>query len=112
MTFHTNPRSCILQVGAKAGHLCGAILIHDDDGSSSRADLMTSMADLLKELYLTSFSLNLHLVTSIQSKLDLNRRKYPVELCKVRGWFWAVGNTIVSKRDALFINVLKLVCDM
>jgi hypothetical protein len=48
-------------------------------------DLIEAMADLLKDLYWTSTSLRLHLVNAIYSKLELNRRKYPVELCKV-GW--------------------------
>ena len=52
--------------------------------------LIMVMVDLLKELYATSISLNLHWVRAVHSKLELNRRKYPVELCKVRLWkYWS-----------------------
>jgi hypothetical protein len=43
-----------------------------------------SMSELLKALMETASSLNLNLSLAIRSKVALNNRKYPVELCKVR----------------------------
>ena len=80
----TNPRSCILQVGVSAGRLCGVANSHllDENGSQSRA-LVLAMTDLLRDLHRASQSLNLNIVRSIHTKLELNNRKYPVSLCKV-----------------------------
>jgi hypothetical protein len=46
--------------------------------------LVLAMTDMLLDLYRTSQSLDLNLVVAIYNKLELNRRKYPVDLCKVR----------------------------
>lgn len=96
-----NPRSWILQVGVSAGRLCGVANSHlldptthnttttttssNTSNSNSHNDtaLVLCMTDLLLDLYQTSQSLNLHLIVSIRNKLELNNRKYPVELCKV-----------------------------
>ena len=95
MKAKNSPRSCILRVGAKAGRLCALMSEQENtiasttntEASMSEEDsslLIMVMVDLLKELYATSISLNLHWVRAVHSKLELNRRKYPVELCKVR----------------------------
>jgi hypothetical protein len=42
------------------------------------------MSELLHDVWRSSQSLQLDLILSIRNKLELNRRKYPVELCKVR----------------------------
>ena len=91
-TIKNSPRSCILRVGAKSGRLCAWMAEHEEDtvAIASTAQepevsfFVMAMVDLLKELYWTSISLNLHWVQAVHSKLELNRRKYPVELCKVR----------------------------
>lgn len=77
-----NPRSCILQVGVSAGRLCGVANSHLLDNYET--SLVMAMADLFVDLYRTSQSLNLNLVVAIRNKLELNCRKYPVDLCKVR----------------------------
>lgn len=88
-----NPRSCILQVGVSAGRLCGVANSHlsmrSGEGFSfpthTRTVLVSAMSDLLLDLFRTSQSLQLNLIHCIHNKLELNNKKYPVELCKVRG---------------------------
>lgn len=96
-TLEKNPRSCILQVGVSAGILCGVANSHhdslvsssskskDSEGKNDNDDkvLVAAMSNLLHDLWKASCSLDLNLVKCIRQKLELNRRKYPVELCKV-----------------------------
>lgn len=104
-----SPRSWILQVGVSAGRLCGVANSHlypsnnnnDNDNKamahtktttttkydydhSHQHALTLSMTELLMDLYYTSQSFHLNLIDCIHHKLELNHRKYPVELCKVR----------------------------
>jgi hypothetical protein len=86
-TSRSNPRSCILQVGACAGHLCGVANTHlaaAESNSTTTTVLVLSMSELLKALMETASSLHLDLSLAIRSKVALNNRKYPAELCKVR----------------------------
>eukprot|EP00980_Cylindrotheca_fusiformis_P016118 scaffold4790_cov98-Cylindrotheca_fusiformis.AAC.2 len=94
MTNKSNPRSCILQVGVCAGRLCGVANTHlsktttmtDKTNASSNNNnttvLVLAMSELLQALWETAKSLNLDLILAIHNKLELNNRKYPVELCK------------------------------
>ena len=80
-------RSYILQVGVSAGRLCGVANSHLLDVSKAANDhmaLILAMTDLLIDLWRTSQSLQLNLVVAIHKKLALNKKKYPVEHCKVR----------------------------
>ena len=101
-TLLDNPRSCILQVGVYAGRLCevanthpGMITYDDDDSGNSSTTtnnsnnneqydrrLVSTLADLWYSLYETSVSLQLNMIVSIENKLELNAKKYPVEHCK------------------------------
>jgi hypothetical protein len=92
---YSNPRSCILQVGVSAGRLCGVANTHMLDNnpkqqqpppqSSDKATvvLVLAMSELLQDLLRTSQSLKLNIIVAIHNKLALNKKKYPVELCKV-----------------------------
>lgn len=84
-TKRKSPRYCILQVGVSAGRLCGVGNSHffSDKQTTTNTALVLAMTDLLVDLYRTSRSLDLNLSVSIRHKLELNNRKYPVELCKV-----------------------------
>jgi dCTP diphosphatase len=103
MANKSNPRSCILQVGMHAGRLCELANSHPamveaesgtaklaaptcSDSSmgtfSSKDHLVTTMADLLVSLWLTSCVLKLNMIVAIHNKLKLNEKKYPVEHCK------------------------------
>ena len=88
-----NPRSCILTVGECTGTLMGMANTHlpslnDDDSAkknlAKQQELAHCMSQLLMALLDTAFSLNLDLIGSIDKKMALNAKKYPVELCKVR----------------------------
>jgi hypothetical protein len=54
------------------------VSFHDHD-----SHLIDTMADLLSWLWQTSKVLDLNIVLSIENKLKLNAKKYPVEHCKV-----------------------------
>jgi len=95
MDDDSNPRSCILQVGVSTGQLCGVantkhinMMIKDENSISVNRKhpavivLVTAMADLLRDVLRATESLQLNLVLSVREKLELNKRKYPVELCK------------------------------
>ena len=89
-------RSCILQVGVCAGKLCAVAntLTATKNETSvdglSVADLETedamvlAMTELMMSLWETSVSLDINLVVAVREKLELNKRKYHVHLCKVR----------------------------
>jgi hypothetical protein len=80
-----NPRSCILQVGVSTGRLCGVANTHmSGKQQDSSKVLVLAMSELLHDVWRSSQSLQLDLILSIRNKIELNRRKYPVELCKVR----------------------------
>jgi hypothetical protein len=92
--YRNNPRSCILQVGVSAGRLCGVANTHmlDDPkqqqqeppkASENTVVLVLAMSELLQDLWRTSQSLKLNITVSIRNKLVLNKKKYPVGLCKV-----------------------------
>lgn len=88
----TDPRSCILEVGACAGKLCCVAnqlgpesLETLELNSETKALLTKALAELFASLWLTAKALRLDWVKSIRSKMALNAKKYPVEHCKVRG---------------------------
>lgn len=90
----SSTRSCILQVGVCAGKLCAVAntLTATKNETSvdglSVADLETedamvlAMTELMMSLWETSVSLDINLVVAVREKLELNKRKYPVHLCK------------------------------
>ena len=80
-SFPLNPRTCILQVGVRAGTLCSVAnsLIDNDNNAAA---LVPALAGLLQDLHQTATALRLNLIVAIQAKLELNRKKYPVELCQ------------------------------
>eukprot|EP00980_Cylindrotheca_fusiformis_P014618 scaffold3963_cov65-Cylindrotheca_fusiformis.AAC.3 len=91
MTYKSNPRSCILQVGVCAGRLCCVANTHlstttmadkTNASNNNTTVLVLAMSELLQALWETAKSLNLDLILAIHNKLELNNRKYPVELCK------------------------------
>ena len=83
-----SPRSCILQIGCSAGKLCGIANTHLADYDSNAKPknntvLVLAIKNVLKDLWITSQALNLNISFAIRSKMALNKKKYPVELCKV-----------------------------
>eukprot|EP00934_Nitzschia_sp_Nitz4_P000791 Nitzschia sp. Nitz4//scaffold285_size24199//6968//7915//NITZ4_008422-RA/size24199-snap-gene-0.17-mRNA-1//1//CDS//3329545707//791//frame0 len=86
-TIASNPRSCVLQIGVSVGRLCGVAnshLIQDATSPHQTNVLVSAIGDLFGDLFRTSQSLHLNLIQCIHNKLELNNRKYPVELCKGR----------------------------
>jgi hypothetical protein len=87
----SKPRSCIFRVGECAGRLCGISNTHLSTTKpfteTNNTVLVLGMSELLQALMETATSLDLNLIFAIQNKLALNKRKYPVELCKVSNVF-------------------------
>ena len=90
-TVPTDPRSCILEVGACAGKLCCVANQFSPETyenleleSEAKSILTQALAELFASLWLTAKALRLDWVKSIRSKMALNAKKYPVEHCKVR----------------------------
>lgn len=92
-------RSHIMQLSVLVGKLSAAFLEHvpmdptNDDGGileESRksipqcSDLSQYASELIVCLEKTADELSLNVPTCISKKMELNRRKYPVELCKGR----------------------------
>ena len=86
-------RSSILQVTVDVGALMAVLLEayasnSSDSESSSNTTTRTKLASqvrrLVQSLLQTANHLHLSLHQSVLQKLELNRRKYPVHLCKVR----------------------------
>lgn len=95
----TDPRSCILEVGACAGKLCCVAnklgpesLEILEESSETRVLLTKALAELFASLWLTAKALRLDWVKSIRSKMALNAKKYPVEHCKVREYVYIGAN--------------------
>mmetsp|Transcript_24854 Transcript_24854/g.52738 ORF Transcript_24854/g.52738 Transcript_24854/m.52738 type:complete len:276 (+) Transcript_24854:654-1481(+) len=106
MPLLSDPRSCILQVGADAGRLCvvGNQMLLEQMELQKQQQLQTespaseeqdaelseelsglfvqALSELFASLCLTSHSLRLNWVRSIRAKMALNAKKYPVEHCK------------------------------
>jgi hypothetical protein len=87
-------RSLILRLSVLVGNLCSLFLqLVPLDGvsvSTGTQTLQTTpgiqicMAELLSGLLSTAASLEIDLETAILKKIELNGKKYPVKLCKVR----------------------------
>jgi hypothetical protein len=93
-------RSQVLDLFASIGALCNACLNHlplDQPYKESRSDdvsfdsvpenIDAAMKKVLFNLLEISTSLSVDLKHAILAKVDLNRRKYPVGVCKVCGAF-------------------------
>lgn len=76
-----NPRNCIFNVGASAGQLCSIVNTVDAAGEGQSA-LVQTLANLMYHLHQTATALDLDLLLAIEAKMELNKLKYPVELCK------------------------------
>jgi NTP pyrophosphatase (non-canonical NTP hydrolase) len=76
-----NPRTCIFAIGASAGNLCAVANAHSQEETLGSA-LVHPLAELLRHVHQTASSLNLDLTVAIQAKLELNSKKYPVDLCQ------------------------------
>jgi len=92
----SSTRSCILQVGVCAGKLCAVASTLTATKNETTADdlsvaefetedvhaMVLAMTELMMSLWETSVSLDINLVVAVREKLELNKRKYPVHLCK------------------------------
>jgi len=92
----SSTRSCILQVGVCAGKLCAVANTLTATKNETTADdlsvaefetedvhaMVLAMTELMMSLWETSVSLDINLVVAVREKLELNKRKYPVHLCK------------------------------
>ena len=81
-------RSLILQLNVLVGNLCQHVLtaVPLDQpfiGWEADANLRRSGALVLKNLLHLATATQLDLETCIHKKMSLNRKKYPVDLCKV-----------------------------
>ena len=81
-------RNLIFQLSAVTGSLSSLFLRAappdvDEIESMASAAIATAMAQLLNTLLELSCSLSINLHTACCKKIELNGRKYPVELCKV-----------------------------
>jgi hypothetical protein len=82
-------RNHILQLSARVGQLASVVLRDmplDKDSTSHHQvslEIRAVLMDLWNDLQATAQSLELDLQVVIVKKMELNRRKYPVELCKV-----------------------------
>jgi len=76
--------------------------------SQAVLDITSSMSQLLSTLIATASLLSIDLRVAIVQKMELNGRKYPVELCKVS--YGIVGTTwkCVGHGDSLNSNVLTI----
>jgi hypothetical protein len=87
-------RSLILRLSVLVGNLCSLFLQSIPlDGVSVSTGAQTlqgtpgiqmKMAELLSGLMSTAASVSINLETAILKKMELNGKKYPVHLCKVR----------------------------
>eukprot|EP00593_Proboscia_inermis_P009856 CAMPEP_0171322472 /NCGR_PEP_ID=MMETSP0816-20121228/114982_1 /TAXON_ID=420281 /ORGANISM="Proboscia inermis, Strain CCAP1064/1" /LENGTH=327 /DNA_ID=CAMNT_0011820959 /DNA_START=183 /DNA_END=1167 /DNA_ORIENTATION=+ len=92
----SSTRSCILQVGVCAGKLCAVANTLTATKNETTANglsvaefeteeydaMVLAMTELMISLWETSVSLDINLVVAVRDKLELNKRKYPVHLCK------------------------------
>ena len=92
----TSPRCEVLNLGAEIGNLCQNILTYaPQDGttnssfwstkSSNRESIYDAIASVFSCLVRISYVCGIDLRSGILKKIDLNGRKYPVDLCKVSG---------------------------
>ena len=97
----SNARDEIFKLGAIVGQMCTLFLTvpHDsvemkerpsldDDSfwiedSDKKEEVANQMAKVFLQLFATASICSIDLCTSILKKIELNGRKYPVELCKV-----------------------------
>jgi hypothetical protein len=86
-------RSLILRISVLVGNLCALFLQSIPlDGVSvatgaeiqNTPGIQSCMAELLSGLMVTAASLSINIETVILKKMELNGKKYPVHLCKVR----------------------------
>jgi hypothetical protein len=87
-------RSLILRISVLVGNLCALFLqsVPLDGGSvatgaqtlQNTPGIQICMAELLSGIMVTAASLSINIETAILKKMELNGKKYPVHLCKVR----------------------------
>ena len=80
-------RNEIFTLGSVVGRMCSAFLTVPHDGSGDGA-VGDRVALILGEVFIQLFAVSnvcgIDLRTSVLKKMELNGRKYPVELCNVR----------------------------
>ena len=82
---HFEPRTEVLNMVSVAGGLAShfmSISSEKDCGENSKDELEIAMGELFLALFHTANSCSLDLCRCVKSKLKLNAKKYPVELCK------------------------------
>lgn len=76
-------RSSFIRLSVIFGRLCSFFLLTATE-ERVRPGAEIEMCNLLDGLLSSSSILSINLHSSILKKMELNRKKYPVELCKVR----------------------------
>jgi dCTP diphosphatase len=82
-------RNEVFRLGSIVGKLCSAFLAfpYDGDTQASKKYVNSEIATLLGDIFLQLFQLSrvcgIDLRSCVLKKMELNGRKYPVELCKV-----------------------------
>ena len=80
-------RNEIFTLGSVVGRMCSAFLTVSHDGSGDGAvgdDVAMILGEVFIQLFVVSNVCGIDLRMSVLKKMELNGRKYPVELCKVR----------------------------
>jgi hypothetical protein len=95
-------RSSILQLSSLVGQLALLFLQQmppfDSEHASATPDICLAMGRIMDEILQVSRLLKLELRTAILAKMDLNAKKYPVELCQVRYLVSVLVDSIHSHR--------------
>jgi len=112
------PRIEILRLGSKIGSLCTEIVSHaplDDDCSASfwstsspgREKIYIAIAAVFANLVTLSNVCDLDLQTCILKKIELNRKKYPVEQCKGKSGKYTEysSHTGITKENQSTLNI-------
>jgi hypothetical protein len=79
-------RDEIFRLGSIVGRLCSAFLTVAHDGCSEQKvgdEIALLLGEVFIQLFNVSRACSIDLRLSVLKKMELNGRKYPVELCKV-----------------------------
>jgi phage host-nuclease inhibitor protein Gam len=89
--YHSTSSSCtmanvrdeILHLGAIVGQLCTVFLSEQQTSSEQTKAAHFKLGQVFLRVFVVANVCGIDLPTSILKKVELNGRKYPVELCKV-----------------------------
>ena len=121
-------RDTIFQLGSIVGQMCSIFLnvphdsiecterpsLNDDpfwlEESIGKDEVATQLGKVFIQLFATASVCGIDLCTSILKKVELNGRKYPVELCKVCFHDELVSNNVCCNCTVIFVFVRTVHC--